>query len=401
MRRESLEYELEQASRLERLYGVRLAEARTGNDAAYFRSKLDEARAEKDRLLRIQSIHTQGTIMKTTQTPLRDAIICQLREMPNPGTDTTPLPQLSGDPKTESDRLRKSLGNGQAASRLSGNPNGILLTRDLTIAGGSTTGAALVPQGPTVHSPGLPATNDLSFLGVTYLDSAGSSIPFTVNSTLGTAEYVAEGSAPSLTDPAFGSRYVATAHGCMSWFDLSRRLIAIPSVETLLRQMAARAVANEELTKIFHGAGGDEPTGILSWSGVGTNDGTDITRDVVKSMKGDLATSGANLDRAAFLASGAGFNLLSERDGVAGTGIPLMDNQRMMLAHKVHAIPQLSDALILGDWSQLVVVRFGFINIMVNPFVRAHEGMIRVLCESFIDSVVLEAGAFSIATPVS
>jgi hypothetical protein len=53
-------------------------------------------------------------------------------------------------------------------------------------------------------------------------------------------------------------------------------------------------------------------------------------------------------------------------------------------------------ALIFGNWSDLVIAQFGpGIDVMVNPYSRDTEGIVRLVASSFVDVGVRRAKSFA------
>lgn len=126
-------------------------------------------------------------------------------------------------------------------------------------------------------------------LGVTELQAQGSPVEIPTETTAPTVDAVAENTANTAADMAFGS-LIATPHTAQSYIKASRRFLSMGTgAEAFIRRRMAEEIALTMNQWILKGTGAaGQPTGILNTTGVndlggaGTWTGTDAYKDLLE-----------------------------------------------------------------------------------------------------------------------
>lgn len=108
-------------------------------------------------------------------------------------------------------------------------------------------------------------------LGVTELQAMGSPVEIPTETTAPTVDAVAENTANTAADMAFGS-LIATPHTAQSYIKASRRFLSMGTgAEAFIRRRMAEEIALTMNKYILKGTGAaGEPTGILNTTGIGS-----------------------------------------------------------------------------------------------------------------------------------
>ena len=205
-----------------------------------------------------------------------------------------------------------------------------------------------------------------------------------------TAYWVAENAAITASDAQFDKVSLTPKHvGALIEISRNMLLQSSPDVEAIIRDDFAFLLASALDRAGINGAGGDEPSGILtSGSGVTVVDASDAAAlsyanviGCIAAIAGDNALQGSlgfltnsgvvaaactTLKDAADTASS--FIIPNPGAGVlAGYPLAMSNNVPADLSKGAHVATDLS-ALIFGDWSQLIIGYWSAFDLLVNPY---------------------------------
>lgn len=213
-----------------------------------------------------------------------------------------------------------------------------------------------------------------------------------------TASWVAENEAIPESDMTFNSITLRPRHvGALT--EMSRQLIqqADPSIERLVRDDLAYAVAKEVDRAIIAGDGNKEPLGIINRDDVQTADLPGSWADVLAMVQ---MLNALNIDPTAW------YTTPGVLSGLRGTlkeaGLPgyIAEGGRIadLPTYASNAAP--SATAILGDWSQVILGVWGELDILVNPFAESayRRGGVLVRAMATMDVGVRHEEAFVVAT---
>lgn len=220
--------------------------------------------------------------------------------------------------------------------------------------------------------------------------------------------WVGENSALSTDGADFGQVSLAPRHaGALSEWSRNMVMQASPDIEQLLRQMLARDLALAIDLAAIKGGGSNEPTGVLSTSGIQTQAyATSIFATAAEMVaKADISNVAA---RRSFLSTNTVKKIAAKAldSNKQPLGIAkVFNNEPTTFSNQVPAtLGSGSDhGLIYGDWSELLLGIWSEIDILVNPFESTaySKGNISIRAMSTVDCAVRHAEAFVSATGVT
>lgn len=243
-------------------------------------------------------------------------------------------------------------------------------------------------------------------LGVRVLSGLSGNVTIPKHQTSVTSGWVAEGSALSASDMAFDPVTLAPKHaGGMS--EMSRQLImqSSPDIEQLVRDDLAAILALAIDSALIKGGGSNEPTGVISTSGIQTASLSTLSWANVLAMlqKLDLVNAPA-VNIVASTKSKAKLAGTLKASGIAG--YILGDDGRVagIPAYFSNQVPEKTgtpntNRVLAGDWSQVMLGIWSELDILVNPYSETAytKGNVLVRAMSTVDVAVRQPTAFVLA----
>lgn len=305
-----------------------------------------------------------------------------------------------------SDRIAESLGR---APR-----NGFAFVsmgqRDLTSAsagaGGYLVETQVAPGG--VFATHLRAASVIERLGIRRLQLRGNGSFPKVSGTIATGWLNTEGSA--LTESQFQFAVAAASPKSVgSYCEVSNQFLRQTSeaAQAFVLMELARATAAEVDAKLLNGNGASgEPTGLLNTSGIGSIAGTSLAYggvlDVITAVENGNGIT--EPDAGAFVIAPDAARILRGRERATGSGMILEANQ--LAGYPAHATKSTPNgSLVFGDWSQVVLLEWGVLELGVDPYgansTLFKAGLVGVRTIWTCDLIVLHAEAFCKATAIT
>jgi HK97 family phage major capsid protein len=191
--------------------------------------------------------------------------------------------------------------------------------------------------------------------------------------------WVAEDSQLSNGDPTYQKISFAPKHcGSLSEFSRNMLLQSSPDIEMLLRQDFARALANALDVAALNGGGGAAPTGIMNTSGLPSVGGALSWTSVMQMVE---TVEENNAEPSAWITTPGMKRLARTTPKVASTdSVMVMETATTLADLPLYATtnapasvgsPATSDALILGDWTDLLIAIWSELDLLVNPFAES------------------------------
>lgn len=273
-----------------------------------------------------------------------------------------------------------------------------------------TTTPAAGPGGHLVGREVLPLVDRprpallVESMGATVMRDLVGNVDVPVLAESGTASWVAEHNPVTRSDPKFAKASMSPKT-VGAEYEVSRRMIlqTANAIEEILRRDLSYLLRQALDRAAITGGGGVEPTGILNTAGINTVTASaslsDTTADLIAALDMDDVTGTRS-----FLtnpAVGTGARKTKATDGKVIPLPELFHNERVEFTRQVPADYGDPDrnALIYGQWSELVIGYWSAVDILVNPFHPDVASRGGVLIHAFLDAdvAVRTPQAFAVA----
>lgn len=213
-----------------------------------------------------------------------------------------------------------------------------------------------------------------------------------------TAENVAwEGETTSAKDGAGTFTNVKlTPHRLSAYIDISKQMLVQDSlgVEALIRKDLINAIQSKLEDTIFGTeASGNGPAGIFN----------SVTPTSVKDFKG-LCELEATVEDANFYGDAKYIVSPKAKAALRAMAKSTKSTQLVLEGDNIDGTPVLStghiasETFAYGDWSSLYVGQWGAIDLTVDPYTKAADGMVRVVVNAFFDAKVAREGGIAYGT---
>lgn len=320
---------------------------------------------------------------------------------------TLGLPRPRGADMAEVARLARAFGMKTWPAFPSG-PGAVLET------GTATAGQELVFTEPGTFIEMLRNRLVTAQLGATFLPGLQGNVSFPKQTGAGTFSWRAEapGSDVALSDLATDQVTLTPKDGT-SATSFSRRLLAqsVINVEQLVRSDLARIAAIGIDFAALHGAGAPSPTGIYSTTGVASVafGGAVNWADIVQ-LETEVAADNADIGVMAYATTPEVRGNAKTAEKATGTAQFIWtgggDNGEMNGFRAVASNQFLKNmgagtnehGIIFGVWDQLLIGEWGALELIVDPYTLARQGLIGVTLFVIADVAVRYPEAFSIGT---
>jgi HK97 family phage major capsid protein len=263
--------------------------------------------------------------------------------------------------------------------------------------------------------------------GATILTGLEGNILIPSKTAPSTAYWVAENSAPTVSQPVLG-QVPLTPKTVGAYIDLSRRLIIQSSldVEAMVRDDLARTLAVAIDLAALHGSGQSyQPKGVAAQSGIGAvyaggaadnttnaNGHAPVWADIVN-LESSVATANADLGALAYFVNAKTRGLLKQTPKI-GTTYPVMiwgDGNTPLNGYPAFTTNQVSAALskgtsstlsgiFFGNWNDVVIGLWSGLDILVDPYTGSNAGTVRVVALQDCDINVRRVASFALCSDV-
>ena len=331
---------------------------------------------------------------------------------------------------TDADRAAASLeleASGEAERKMGTAPRGVWLPkevvgegslryshrpreqRDVLIDDYSAVGAFVgVDFRPQQLIPLLRNMMALTQLGARYLDGLVGDVAIPKHTGTGTARWLGrDGESITETQQTVGQvSMTPRTLGCYTDWTRQIEMQSSVAVENFIREDLMRVMALEIDRAAFHGTGvGGQPLGVTNVSGtnsvtLGTGAGSGTPdRDDIINMRKELALDNALMAGVAFVTEPTVFSNMMKEAIDTGSGEFLINSEDGTLLNRtIVESNQIEDnTLILGNWADLLVGRWGTFDLMVDPYTQSTAAITRLLVFQSTDVVVRHEESFCIA----
>ena len=194
--------------------------------------------------------------------------------------------------------------------------------------------------------------------------------------------------------------------GCFSEWTRQLEMQSSIGVENFIREDLMRIMALELDRVAFHGSGASgQPLGITNATGINSiqfasrSPSVTPARNDIVNMRKEIALDNALVDGINFVTEPGLYSDLMKVPVDAGSGRFLLDENGTMLGRGVVESNQIVDGnLILGNWADLIVGRWGTFDLLIDPYAKALSGTTRVIVFQSTDVLVRRPQSFCLAT---
>lgn len=177
-----------------------------------------------------------------------------------------------------------------------------------------------------------------------------------------------------------------------------------PSVDMLIMEDLAKQIALkiDYLALAGNGAGG--PVGIINTSGIGSVTGTSFTYAAAIEFQTDVATGNALVPGCAYITTPAKAGILKGKQRFSSTDTPIWQGNVLegeIEGFRALTTTQISDGMIFGDFSQLIMAEWGILELAVDPTANFKAGISGIRAFQSFDVGVRNAAAFSYAASIT
>jgi hypothetical protein len=240
--------------------------------------------------------------------------------------------------------------------------------------------------------------------GVQILTGIQSNFTLPKKTSAGTWEWTGEPGTTSGSALATGSITWSPKEG-RAFEEYTRMLMlqSTPSIE-LLVQNDLLTIARLGIDKaVFHGSGTSyQPKGIEKESGIGAVDGADIGLEAIVDHETKVAVGNADIGSMFYIMSPTTRGILKTRFVAPNTSERLMLADGTVNGYDSLVSNQIEDGYIFfGNFSDELLVYFGNLDLLVNPYAGDKTGTIRVNVYADVDCRLRRAASISMSDDVS
>ena len=290
-------------------------------------------------------------------------------------------------------------------------------TRTVTTAAGATYGAGanIVPEDYRGDRfiDALISTSILGQVGATVLNGLQGNVAIPKISTSTAAAFIAEGGSVGNSEPDFG-QVTMTPKLLANKVSVTRELMiqSDPSVEQLIRNNMVRIFAAKIDNVAIKGGGSNEPTGILSTSGIGdvssggTSGNANLTYGNVVDIMTEVSQDNALLGNLRWVTHPAVVGKLMQTLVAASTDSRMiMPSPESMMGYPVVQTTQAPSSspysLLFGNFSDLYIGFFSALDVLVDPYSSAGTATTNLFFYQDCDIAVAHAESFAAAQDVT
>ncbi|MBK8853068.1 MAG: phage major capsid protein [Saprospiraceae bacterium] len=360
--------------------------------------KENEIEAAKERIAASKVSRGQAKKSEEGKVAEKFSILRAISQMAN-GVRADQLDGAEGEMHQEA--VREAKAKGQIVSGF-GVPSAHLRAQDAATA--ATAGNFIATDLDSTVIPALRPKLVMSSLGATALNGLVGNLDLPAGNAIATATWEGETDQAANTDPS--TRLVSlTPTRLAAITTLSKQLMYQSSVdvEAWIRGELSNAIARAVDTAAISG-NGSTIDGILGTSGVNEVSFGDVAATRAKLIDLQTAISVENYEAMtmAYLMNPILRGNLQSLKTDTGSGLFVMPDPNTLLGYRAvttNLVSKVIDtnktACIFGDFSNVVIGNWGGVDIVIDPYVRAEYGQVRVIINSYWDVALKQPKAFA------
>lgn len=271
------------------------------------------------------------------------------------------------------------------------------LTAENAPSGGFTVGESVGPVAAALRPHSLALS-----IGCSMITTIGSGRSIPVLQQGATAAWLSETGEAQLSELAFGS-FKPTAKRCAGVVKVSKQLLTQAPVlaEAALRRDLYGAIGQALDTAIFSGLGGAEPLGAcfnetipapVTFAGPITIDDLILLESTVSENFGEAP------GKMAFVTSAEVRAKARKVESLTGSGIPIWRENKMIDCPAFSTPTIATNQLLYGSWEDWLVVMFGGIRLIFDPYSAKKTHQAEIYVELMADSGPVRSKSFAKST---
>lgn len=228
-----------------------------------------------------------------------------------------------------------------------------------------------------------------------------------------TAYWVAEGNAPTESTQTV-DQVTMSPKTVGAYTDISRKLLLQSSidVEAFVRSDLSQVLALAIDLAAINGTGAsNQPTGILSASGVGVvpgdTNGKALTWSDIVALETAVAVANADVGNMGYLTNAKVRGKLKTTSKVSGQNGFIWEDGGTVNGYRTGVSNQVPSnltkgtgsnlsAVLFGNWADLVIGQWGTLDLMVDPYSNSTSGTVRVVALQDVDIALRQAASFAV-----
>lgn len=285
-------------------------------------------------------------------------------------------------------------------------------TRADLVAGTDAAGGYTVPTDTLQLIEALRPELQVEALGAQRLTDLQGNVDIPKHSGVVSATWEGETDANAQSDPTFGQIQM-TPNRIGAFTTFSKRLLQQSSIDVQALVASDLGMANMiaiDAAAINGSGSGNQPTGILNTSGIGDvaggTNGLAPTWAHIVDLESEIAVDNALMGNIAYLTTPGIRGKLKQTEKASSTGMFVWDGADLngYAAAVSTQVPSDLDkgtstgvchAIILGNWSELVIGYWGGIDLVVNPYSLDTSNQVRVTANQHVDVALRHAESFA------
>ena len=288
-----------------------------------------------------------------------------------------------------------------------------LQKRDLTVGTAATAGN-LVQTDLGAVVPALRPRLKVAEMGATILSGLVGNLDLPIGNALASAAWEGENDTTAETTPST-TLLSLRPNRLAAFTDISKQLLSqsSTSVEAWVRAELSNAIARAVDAAAINGSGSsNQPTGILNTAGIGdvamgTNGGVPTNAALI-ALETAIAIDNADVENMGYLFTPGVRGVLKNTALAANNSGFIWDGRNSNInGYRAEVSTQVPStltkgstsgtchAILMGNFADLVIANWGMVDILVNPYTKAKEGLVELVVNSYWDIGVKHASSFA------
>lgn len=186
--------------------------------------------------------------------------------------------------------------------------------------------------------------------------------------------------------------------------EVSRTLLVQgnPNVDSMIQNDLLNICALGWDKAVLEGTGSPQPTGIANTSNIGSFNGPGISYNDILSAISDIEVANASVQTLKWITDPTVKAVLRGRPKETGYPEFLMAADGTIESYQALITNQMTaGTMLFGDFSQVILAMFGGLDLLIDPFSKMEQSLVRFYVEQRVDVGVRQPGAFTYASGIN